>query len=331
MPEGTSRSSAPALMRSRALQLGFAMSDNLRRFSAFLDAERNALLAAAQRTRALDHMTNRGTDYERSIRAWVRDFVEPEYTVSDGEIIDSFNTNPDKDSRQRDAIVHKNARRARRFTFGDGMRLVPIESVALLLEVKLTIDSDKFRLADVAAQEANELRLAVDRITRPVNHSAELGCDVAEEGRVYGPEEGTRLADTTNKRVWYGIIAANGPEVETLAGWLRSGTTIDFVCCLSTGCAFRPPFARGECVHPAMATCDVSPADRALAHFGKLIHLALNNFEHHDKDAAPDYSRYEPYMSVRYYDDIGYKLPAGVTRLPNELAELERMGKAPKG
>jgi len=281
------------------------MSDNLHRFSAFLDAERNALLAAAQRARALDHKTNRGTDYERSVRAWVRSFVEPEYTVSEGEIIDSFNTNPERDSRQRDAIVHKNTRRARRFTFGEGMRLVPIESVALLLEVKLLIDADKFKLADLSAQEANELRLAVDRITRPVNHSAELGIDVAEEGRAYGPGEGTRVADAY-KRVWCGIIAANGPEVETLAGWLRSGTTIDFVCCLSTGCAFRPPYARGAQVHPAMATCDVSPADRSLAHFGNLIHLALNNFEHHDKDTAPDYSRYEPYMSVRYYDDLGY-------------------------
>jgi hypothetical protein len=306
------------------------MLNNLRRFSAFLDAERDALLVAAQRARALDHMTNRGTDYERSVRAWVRSFVEPEYTVSEGEIIDSFNTNPDKDSRQRDAILHKDTRRARRFTFGDGMRLVPIESVALLLEVKLTIDSDKFKLADVAAQEANELRLAVDRITRPVNHNAELGFDIVEEGRVYGPKEGTRVADAY-KRVWYGIIAASGPEVETLAGWLRAGTTIDFVSCLSTGCAFRPPWARRREVHPAMATCDVSPADRSLTHLGTLIHLALNNFEDHDRNTVPDYSRYEPYMSVRYYDDLGYELPAGVSRLPDELAELERMGKVPKG
>jgi hypothetical protein len=261
----------------------------------------------------------------------VRDFVEPEYTVSDGEIIDSFNTNPDKDSRQRDAIVHRNTRRARRFTFGDGMRLVPIESVALLLEVKLTIDSDKFKLADIAAQEASELRLAVNRITRPVNHDAALGFDVAQEGRVYGPKEGVRAADVY-KRVWYGIVAADGPALETLAGWLRQGTTIDFVCCLSTGCAARLPFAReGERGHPALAYCTVAPADRSLVSLANLIHLALNNFEHHDKDTEPDYSRYERYMPVSYYDATGYGVPTGVTRLPDEQAELERMGKGHTG
>jgi hypothetical protein len=301
------------------------MSDNQRRFSAFIDAERSSLIAAAQRARVLDHRTSRGSDYERSIRAWVRDFVEPEYTVSEGEVIDSFNTHQEKDSHQIDAIVHKNTRHARRFTFGGGMRLVPIESVALVLEVKLAIDATKFKVADGAARDTNDLRLAVDRITRPNR----FGAEVAQEGRERGPKEGTRVADAF-KRVWFGIVAADGPDVETLAGWLRDATTIDFVCCLSSGVAFRGPFAREEEPHEAVAYTDVAPADRSLTYFADLIRLALNNFESHDKKTAPDYSRYLPYMAVRYYDTTGYEPVPGSKPLPAELLELQRMGKAPK-
>jgi hypothetical protein len=310
------------------------MSDNLSRFSSFVDAERATLIAAAQRARALDHMGNRGSDYERSIRAWVRDFVEPEYTVSEGEVIDSFNTNVDRGSRQRDAIVHKNTRYARRFTFGDGMRLVPIESVALLLEVKLTIDADKFKQADLAAQEADELRLAIDGVTRIVTEDRRpnrLNLEVVSEAHDPGPKDGKRVADAF-KRVWHGIIAADGPaEVTTMANWLRDAKAIDFVCCLTTGCAFREPIARRSAMRtPALAYCDIAPADRSLTHFADLIRLALGNFESHDKSTQAQYYRYQPYMAVRYYDQTGFGSPAGAGRLPAEREEMERMGLVPK-
>jgi hypothetical protein len=48
------------------------MSDSFTRCAAFVDAEQ-ATLIAAPRARALDRMGNRGSGYERSVRAWVRD------------------------------------------------------------------------------------------------------------------------------------------------------------------------------------------------------------------------------------------------------------------
>ena len=92
------------------------------------------------------------------------------------------------------------------------MRLVPIESVALVLEVKLAIDATKFKVADGAARDTNELRLAIVRITCPNR----LGAQIAEEGRERGPRDGTRVADAF-KRIWFGVVAADGPDVETLA------------------------------------------------------------------------------------------------------------------
>jgi hypothetical protein len=306
-------------------------------FSEFMEAERLRLLAAARRARALEHDTNRGSDFERAVRAWARQFVEPEYTVSCGEVIDSFKTHASLgiDRRQQDAIVHKNTRHARVYSFGDDLRIVPIEYVALTVEIKLSIEFPQFKVADASAAITNQLRLAVDRVTIPIRRHPEHRRELIGNGLDAGPKGGTLVA-SAYKRVWLGIVAADGPSVETIAGWLQKGISIDFICCLSSGCAFRPPFAR-TASHPAMKSTSVSPAERSLHHLANVIRLSLNNFEFHDKNQKPDWSRYHIYVPVRYYDGTGYKEPPGVTRDADELAELQRMrepkgaGKKPKG
>lgn len=138
-----------------------------------MDVEARFLAAAADRARVLDHKGNRGSDAEHAVVRWLRDRIEPEYTVSSGEVVDSFQTNVDRDSRQHDAIIHQNTRFARRFSLQSGLRLVPIETVALVTEIKLDVDATKFK------------ELAVDRIEL----AAGAGGPVRER-HTPGPEDG---------------------------------------------------------------------------------------------------------------------------------------------
>ena len=97
------------------------------------------MLVEAERARLFDHGTNRGSEVEHSVLRWLRMRFAPHYTVSAGEIFDSFDTDADLKSRQQDGILNRNDPDAKRFILPSGMRLVPIEAVAALVEVKLTL------------------------------------------------------------------------------------------------------------------------------------------------------------------------------------------------
>lgn len=73
-----------------------------------MEHETKALLLLAERARLFDHLGNRGSEVEHGIRAWLNERVGPEYAVSSGEIIDSFDTDANLDSRQQDGVVHAN-------------------------------------------------------------------------------------------------------------------------------------------------------------------------------------------------------------------------------
>src|SRR5207237_489871 len=108
----------------------WGMSDHRTRMRRYLELETKALLLEAERGRVFDHRGNRGSEAEESIRRWLRRRFEPQYTMSSGELVDSFDTHADKDSRQQDGLLHRNDGDANRFILPSGMRLVPVESVA---------------------------------------------------------------------------------------------------------------------------------------------------------------------------------------------------------
>ena len=106
---------------------GADVTDHLRRIREHIALETKALLLEAERARLFDHNGNRGSEAEQSILRWIRARFAPDYTVSSGEVIDSFDTNADIKSRQQDGILHRNDPEANRFLLPSGMRLVPIE------------------------------------------------------------------------------------------------------------------------------------------------------------------------------------------------------------
>lgn len=302
------------------------MTDHLRRFREYMNVEARFLAAAADRARILDHRGNRGSDAEQSVIRWLRDRLEPEYAVSSGEVVDSFQTNVERDSRQHDAIVHENTRFARRFSLQSGLRLVPIETVALVIEIKLDVDGTKFKEADDAATETAKLRLAVDE----VQLTAGMGGPVTER-HASGPEDGLPTSSLQLAgRVHFALFAFNGPkQVETLAPWLEAAETISSVCCLDTGCAYRSPGA--STVH-----CELSTPELALVHFAELVDGTISQFERSAKCWRPRLGSYSARRDptsryLKFWDQTGYAPPPGYHPGDNEVAELVRLGKVPPG
>ena len=242
------------------------MTDHRRRFADFIDTERRLLEAFAARARTLDHNTNRGSDFERIMSRWLRERVEPEFTASAGEVVDSFRTNANIDSRQHDVIVHHNTRHARTFTFEGGVRLVPIESVAAIVEVKLSVDRPAFDTSDAALSITNNLRLAVGG--REVLSGAGGG---TIERVTSAPEDGVAVADTPG-RIANILFAFEGPsETATLIDWLQSAKQFDAICCLNSGCVVRRP--------RSSSTISVAERDSALGAFLAIVQGAARNFE----------------------------------------------------
>lgn len=258
------------------------MTDHRHRFREFMAAEAAVFAAAAQRARTLDHKGTRGGDFERVLQRWLRERLEPEFTASSGEVVDSFNTNATSDSRQHDVIVHQNTRFARRFTFENGVRLVPVEAVAALVEVKLDVDRTSFFEADAAALQTRALRLAVDERA----YAAGAGTGRVEETRRAGPIDG-KPASEFGLRMLPVLFAFNGPsQLATYADWLANAKAFQAICCLSAGCVTR--------FHPSVVSA-ASQTD-ALVAFLAVVEIAIHNFDRSSESWAPLYGKYNAFQ-----------------------------------
>lgn len=202
--------------------------------------ETKALQLEAERARLLDHSTNRGSEAEHSILRWIRARYAPWNSVSSGEIIDSFETNSELRSRQQDGVLHQNGPEASRFLLPSGLRLIPIETVIAVVEVKLTLTKDEFERADRAAEETARLRLrpgASGRIIEQMDGGSLQIADVTPEQRRLGIAVGDPAFRTAP--VVFTLFAFGGVErLETIQEWMKA-STISIVCCLSAGCVVR--------------------------------------------------------------------------------------------
>lgn len=235
--------------------------------------EAEALRLQAERARLFDHMGNRGTEAEQGILKWLHARLAPDYVVSSGEIIDSFDDDSETPSRQQDGIVHRNDRNANRFLLPSGLRLVPVESVAAVVEVKLTLDAGEFDKADAAATLTSGLRL---RIGFP----GQVPCDPIEEGQPTGMTFSMFIGDETTRgvqlsdeqlrpnQVPFAVFGFGGVKgKDTLVEWVMRAKAVNLVCCLGAGCVAR-----------TFHGLEVVGADEALAMFAD--HLARSATRH---------------------------------------------------
>lgn len=243
-----------------------------------MELETRSLLVAAERARVLDHNGNRGSDAEHAIREWLRRRVEPEYTVSSGEIIDAFDTDADLKSRQQDIVVHLNSRGSNRLVLPSGLRLIPIETVAAVVEVKLALDKPELFKADKAAAQTANLRLSVQRriIRDPLHSGFADYASVTAFNRDVAPN-GVRLWDPElRNRTTFAVFGFKGPSSwQTMAEWMQEAITVSLVACLESGCVFRRPQSRGI-REKGESHSLVYTSDAALMAFAWLIDVAID-------------------------------------------------------
>lgn len=276
------------------------MTSHLRRIREHMDLETKALLLEAQRARLFDHNGNRGTEAEHSILRWLRSRFAPKYTVSSGEIIDSFDTNADGKSRQQDGILHRNDPEANRFLLPSGMRLVPIETVAAVVEVKLTLTKEEFENADKAAAETARLRLR----PRKSGNVLQRG-DVGTKEFVGLMDEHVRLGLPVTDSLFgepptvFTLFGFGGIErLETIRDWMER-STISVVCCLSAGCIVRGGYMRVGQMSVGSPDGGIEvAAEDALWHFAETLSDITRRHALVLDHLRPDFNGYAPYSKT---------------------------------
>lgn len=289
------------------------MTNHLRRIREHMALETRALLLEAERARLFDHNGNRGTEAEHSILRWLRARFAPHYTVSSGEIIDSFDTPGDTKSRQQDGVVHRNDPDANRFLLPSGMRLVPIETVAAVVEVKLTLTKEEFQKADRASTETARLRYRVGHRSDIPDVGGQIFTPVGEAAR----ESGLPLNDPRLKLLGptFAVFAFGGvSEPETIAGWLKEASTISLVCCLEAGCIWR-----------GSDSASVSGAEGALTRFAECLRGGLGCYDRLYAALRPSFGGYADVEALPYWDDTGYDWPASYRPTEEQVTARERL------
>lgn len=276
------------------------VTDHLRRIREHMALETKALRLEAERARLLDHSSNRGSEAEHSILRWLRARLAPSYTVSSGEIIDSFDTNASIKSRQQDGVVHQNDAEANRFLLPSGLRLVPIETVAAAVEVKLTLTREEFESADKAAGETARLRLRPHR-SGAILQKGDSGTTDSLGVTKEQANNGVSVADPlfTEAPTVFTLFAFGGIErLDTIREWMV-GSTISVVCCLSAGCIVRGGSMRVGSFNVGSPDGGIEVlAEDALWHFSEALAQATKRHPIMLEYLRPDYNGYAPYSKT---------------------------------
>ena len=312
--------------------LSVGMTAHSERMRDYLALEAEALLLEARRSRLFDHAGNRGTEAENSIRRWLCRRFAPSYTVSSGELIDSFDTLADQKSRQQDGVLHQNDAEANRFLLPSGMRLIPIETVAASIEVKLTLDRPRFSSADAVATEVAQLRWRVP-------HQAQFPRNPvsARASRIHA-EQTVRVDDVDVERgvsLSHGLFGSNRPvfalfafggvtEPELIAEWLLEAKTIQLVCCLEAGTVWRLPYRAAD----EQRMCSVTQRDSALSMFAHLLDCAIDAHGGLRRVVQPHFGMYSGLESLTYWEHTGYEPPGWYHASPDELQRRARLYQA---
>lgn len=277
--------------------LARTMSSHTDRMRDHMGQEAQRLRDMAKTARLFDHKGNRGSEAEDALTKWLRQRFSPDYTVSAGEIIDSFDTNASIDSRQQDAVLHANSADANRFLLPSGRRLLPVESVVAAIEIKLSVDAAKFHEADSKAREVAQLHLRASRNgdivlldewgNRSVRSMSDAqraeGVAVSDDAFLYSP-------------VVFALFAfeSDAGDCVSLSRWLDDASTISLVCCMDTGCVYRG-------VRPFRAVDQITESDGALPHFIECLVSSIGRYEAHVGCFKPDYGAYAIHKPVYQY------------------------------
>jgi hypothetical protein len=204
------------------------------------------------------------------------------------------------------------------------MRLVPIETVAAIVEVKLSLSKEEFEKSDKAATETARLRLRGQQGSYIPGSSVGPGLTGLITKEV---ENGVPIDDPqlVLSRPTFAVFAFNGQrKIETIAAWLRNAQTVDLVCCLESGCALR---ARRSVSQPGFSL--LSQQQHALARFGECLRGAITRHTDLWENFRPDFARYATIETLSHWDETGsYEHPTWYTPTNEERTLRQRLYEA---
>jgi len=173
-------------------------------FSGFLEASGGEIQGRLERASFYKHPSGVGDGREDIIRDVLKDMLPERFSVDRGKIIDSQG----RLSKEFDVVISE-ADDVVPPMIVSGRRIIPVEAVYGVIEVKSRLDEDGYRGFVNAVIQLDEMK----RFYRPiVGMSDELRTKI---------NVGISVQDDDFGRLWSGIIAADAPQGETLSRWLQ--------------------------------------------------------------------------------------------------------------
>lgn len=172
-------------------------------FATFLESTGQEFQARIQRARFYQHPSGIGDAREDVVRQYLQEILSPRFCVDRGKIFDSEG----RLSREFDVIVSEANDIAPAMTLA-GRRIVPIEAVYGVIEVKSNLKHDNYRSFIAAVTELDQMKRyyhALHPLTDADNKAI---------------TEGLLPQDKLAGKIWSGIIAFKAPNGKTLSGYL---------------------------------------------------------------------------------------------------------------
>lgn len=183
-------------------------------FPTFLESAGEEFQARIARAAFYQHPTGVGDAREDIVRQYLQDILPRRFSVDKGKIFDSEG----RLSREFDVIISEAHDVAPAMTLA-GRRIVPVEAVYGVLEVKSRLSGEGYDDFGRAVAELDQMR----RYYRPLHPFH--GLDAA---RV---QEGLLPQDAAAGKLWSGIIAFEAPDGKTLAEYFaRRCDGFYFIC-----------------------------------------------------------------------------------------------------
>lgn len=174
-------------------------------FPAFLESTGHEFEARIQRAGFYQHPSGTGDAREDIVRQYLQDVLPRRFSVDRGKIFDSEG----RLSREFDVIIAEAHDVAPAMSLA-GRRIVPVEAVCGVIEVKSGLNRDGYDAFIRAVIELDQMR----RYYRPLHPLHGIHVDALADG--LSPQ------DSRAGRIWSGIIAFDAPHGKTLAEYFAN-------------------------------------------------------------------------------------------------------------
>lgn len=240
-------------------------------FPSFLETMGCEFEARIQRARFYQHPTGIGDAREDTVRQYLQDVLPPRFSVDRGKIFDSEGNL----SSEFDIIIAEARDVAPAMSLA-GRRIVPIEAVYGVIEVKSDLNPDGYESFIRAVAELDQMR----RYYTPLLPFQTIDSDVLAAGF---PPQDNRVG-----QIWSGIIAFEAPQGKTLTKYLeRYCEGFWFICVPGR-----------EFVYQVINTPGMRGAHFGLKSLPLAIWLIMDLVSNNPRPSLyrPDFSRYRSHM-----------------------------------